>query len=184
MSMLNHNLQTGRIEEAIWHPSPNYDTRPHPQFVNALIIHAISLPPGQYGGQHVEDFFCNKLEHRHHPYFESIAQMKVSSHFYIKRDGQLVQFVATHARAWHAGDSNLYGLNVVNDFAIGIELAGCDEQPFCEAQYDRLIALSKCLLNVYPAIRMDRIVGHSKIAPVRKTDPGPFFDWQRYKSEL
>ena len=182
--MLQHNPQTGRIKEAIWRPSSNYDARPHPQFVNALIIHAISLPPGQFDGQHVEDFFCNKLEHKHHPYFESIAQMRVSSHFYIKRDGQLVQFVSTYERAWHAGDSNLHGLNSVNDFAIGIELAGCDEQPFCIAQYDRLIELSKCLLDTFPAISKDRIVGHSEIAPTRKTDPGPFFNWQQYKSKL
>jgi AmpD protein len=176
--------QSGRVRQARWIPSPNFNHRPHPGFINALVIHAISLPPDCFGNSYVEEFFCNTLDCTQHPYFESIADLKVSSHFYIRRSGELVQFVATTDRAWHAGLSELQGLDTVNDFSIGIELEGCDEQDFCDAQYTALAALSQCLIEAYPAITKHRIVGHSEIAPRRKTDPGPCFDWQRYRGKL
>jgi N-acetyl-anhydromuramoyl-L-alanine amidase len=176
--------QSGRVRQARWTASPNFNHRPHPDFVNALVIHAISLPPDCFGNSFVEEFFCNTLDCTQHPYFESIADLKVSSHFYIRRNGELVQFVATTDRAWHAGLSELQGLDTVNDFSIGIELEGCDEQDFCDAQYTALVTLSQCLMEAYPAITKPRIVGHSEIAPGRKTDPGPCFDWQRYRGKL
>ncbi len=178
------NPQTGLIHQATWLPSPNHDTRPHPAFINTLVIHAISLPPDCFGDHFVEDFFCNQLDDSENAYFKSIAHLKVSSHFYIKRDGQLLQFVATHERAWHAGLSELRGLDTVNDFSIGIELEGCDSQPFTDEQYTALTNLSKVLIATYPAISRQRLVGHNEIAPGRKTDPGPCFDWARYRNDL
>ena len=178
------NPQTGRIRQARWLPSPNYNARPHPLFINTLVIHAISLPPKCYGNCFVEDFFCNQLDTSQDPYFKNIAHLKVSSHFYIKRDGQLLQFVATSDRAWHAGSSNFMGLDSVNDFSIGVELEGCDAQAFTNGQYAVLNLLSQTLINAYPAITQRRRVGHSEIAPGRKTDPGPYFDWERYSRML
>lgn len=178
------NLNNGLLEEAKLVCSPNFDQRPHPDFVNALIIHAISLPPNIFGGDFVEAFFCNQLDTRLHPYYETIATLKVSSHFYIKRSGKLIQFVATQNRAWHAGQSQLKNLNNVNDFSIGIELEGCDELPFEANQYNCLIALSRALMLNYPAISKARIVGHCDISAGRKTDPGPCFDWAQFRRTL
>lgn len=175
---------SGRIQQARWIPSPNYDDRPHKGFINTLVIHAISLPPDCFGNCFVEDFFCNRLDSARHPYFESIANLKVSSHFYIKRSGELLQFVTTQDRAWHAGVSEFRGLHTVNDYSIGVELEGCDSKAFDSHQYRTLTALSRCLMAVYPAISEPRIVGHSEIAPGRKTDPGPGFDWQRFRAAL
>lgn len=181
---MHFNPQTGRIRQAHWLPSPNCDARPHSLFINTLVVHAISLPPGCFGDRFVEDFFCNQLDRSLHPYFESIADLRVSSHFYVRRDGQLLQFVATSARAWHAGQSEFRGLDAVNDFSIGIELEGCDDQAFTPEQYTVLASLSQTLINAYPAITTARLVGHSEIAAGRKTDPGPCFDWQRYRESL
>ena len=181
---MQFNLLTGRIDQARWIPSPNHDARPHFRFVNVLVIHAISLPPSCFGNSFVEDFFCNQLDTAQDAYFESIADLKVSAHFYIKRDGQLLQFVSTSERAWHAGLSEFQGLDSVNDFSIGIELEGCDEQAFTNEQYTELGSLSHALIEAYPAISKQRVVGHSEISPSRKTDPGPNFDWPRYLKTL
>lgn len=182
--IMHFSPETGRIYNARWISSANHDARPHPGFINTLVIHAISLPPGCFGNHFVEDLFCNQLDSSHDPYFVSIAQLHVSSHFYIKRTGELLQFVATNNRAWHAGQSHFKGLDVVNDFSIGIELEGCNEQDFTDKQYAILTALSQCLMDTYPAISRQRLVGHSEISPGRKTDPGPHFDWERYREKL
>lgn len=174
----------GWCAAALVKPSPNFDDRPAGQVIDLLVIHAISLPPNQFGGGYVQDFFQNKLDITAHPYFEEIATLKVSSHFLIDRRGQLVQFVATDKRAWHCGDSNFCGRECCNDFAIGVELEGCDEREFCDVQYDRLAQLTKAIRDAYPEIAPQNIVGHSDIAPGRKTDPGPCFDWPRYRALL
>ena len=181
---MHFNPQTGRVHQAQWLPSPNFDDRPRPTFINTLVIHAISLPPDCFGDHYVEDFFCNQLDPSRDVYFEEIAHLRVSSHFYIRRDGQLIQFVATTKRAWHAGQSDFNGLDSVNDFSIGIELEGCDTQAFTDEQYAVLASLSRSLVRAYPAITRQRLVGHSEIAPGRKTDPGPCFDWARYRGTL
>ena len=178
------DLDTGRVRQARWLPSPNHDARPHHAFINTLVVHAISLPPEQFDGCFVEDFFCNCLDTTAHPYFKSIAELRVSAHFYIRRDGELVQFVAANNRAWHAGISLFNGLEAVNDFSIGVELEGCDSRGFEEAQYRKLTELSHCLMQAFPAISRDRVVGHEHIAPGRKTDPGPCFDWDRFRDAL
>lgn len=181
---MRFNNKSGCIDVATWLPSPNADDRILPGYVNCLVIHAISLPPEQFGGHFVEDFFCNRLDECAYPYFKTISELRVSAHFYIPRTGALVQFVSTHCRAWHAGVSSFRALDKVNDFSIGIELEGCDTEGFTDKQYRTLTELSRCLMNVYPAITKNRIVGHSEIAPGRKTDPGPLFDWDRYNSSL
>ena len=175
------NMKSGRVESVLWLPSPNCDSRLNARYINAIIIHAISLPPSQYGSSYVEDFFCNQLDRAEHPYFNEISSLKVSAHFYIKRTGILVQFVSTKDRAWHAGESCLGKMTAVNDFSIGIELEGCDEDHFTHQQYQTLIELTHCLRKAYPAIRLNTIVGHSDIAPGRKTDPGTHFNWDKYK---
>lgn len=164
--------------------SPNCDPRPPKTRVDMLVIHNISLPPEQFEGDYVEQFFRNRLDPAEHPYFKEIAHLCVSSHLYIKRDGSLIQFVPLHMRAWHAGDSCWKDQSRCNDFSIGIELEGSDTQPFEDAQYDKLVEITGDLMTLYPSISDDRIVGHSDIAPERKTDPGPMFDWDRYKEML
>ena len=159
--------------------SPNHDDRPAGEVVSLLVVHAISLPPGQFGGDEVEHFFVNALDADAHPYFSGISQLRVSAHFYIRRNGEVVQFVACCRRAWHAGVSSWNGRERCNDFSIGIELEGCDEQGFEDEQYDRLEKLIMTLRQKYP---ISAVVGHSEIAPGRKTDPGPFFDWRRISS--
>ena len=181
---MRFNTKTGRIDTATWLPSPNFDDRIKTGFVNSLIIHAISLPPEEFGGHFVEDLFRNCLDEQAHPYFKTINELRVSAHFYIPRNGHLVQFVSTHCRAWHAGNSFYKGLDQVNDFSIGIELEGCDTEGFTDKQYRTLTDLSHCLMGMYPAITKNRVIGHSDIAPGRKTDPGPCFDWDRYKIAL
>ena len=159
--------------------SPNFDDRPSESGVDLVVIHAISLPPGQFGGNHIERFFQNRLDATAHPYFETIDKVKVSSHFLIERSGELKQFVSTDMRAWHCGESSFEGRTRCNDFSIGIELEGCDEREFTDAQYDVLIETLEELIRCYPKITNERIVGHCDIAPLRKTDPGPYFDWDR-----
>jgi N-acetyl-anhydromuramoyl-L-alanine amidase len=160
--------------------SPNCEDRPEGVEVDLLVIHNISLPPEKFGGDFVEQFFLNCLNPKTHHYFAEIADVRVSSHFYIKRNGEVIQFVPLEKRAWHAGASEWQGRENCNDFSIGIELEGCDKQPFTDEQYAALTSLTKQVRTVYPAIAKDRIVGHSDIAPGRKTDPGPCFDWQRF----
>lgn len=174
----------GRVTPAAFIASPNCDARPPGARIDALVIHAISLPPGCYGGDFIERLFTNRLDPRAHPAFADIADLKVSSHFLVDRAGALVQFVPVSMRSWHAGESKLHGRECVNDFSIGIELEGCDHDRFTAAQYDTLSKLAQLLRARYPAIRPERIVGHSDIAPGRKTDPGPHFDWQRLRALL
>jgi AmpD protein len=176
--------ETGLVMAARKVLSPNFDERPAGVPIDALVIHAISLPPGQYGDTYVEQFFCNQLEKEAHPYFSEISEIKVSSHFYIRRNGELVQFVPVHKRAWHAGASCCMGREAVNDFSIGIELEGCDDDTFEEAQYLTLIELTQMLISALPTLSTEHIFGHADIAPGRKTDPGPGFDWQFYRSAL
>lgn len=155
-------------------PSPNIDARPDGVTVDTIVIHNISLPPDEFGGPGVEQLFTNRLNPDEHPYYAQIAGLRVSAHFFIRRDGELIQFVSTEDRAWHAGVSCWRGRERCNDFSVGIELEGCDTLPFESAQYVRLVELLKALCERYP---IRDIVGHSDIAPGRKTDPGPFFDW-------
>ncbi|MGV6825556.1 MAG: 1,6-anhydro-N-acetylmuramyl-L-alanine amidase AmpD [bacterium] len=177
-------MTRGVLANARQVPSPNCDDRPQGSSIDLLVIHAISLPPDEFSGEFVEAFFCNQLDVDQHPYFTQIADLQVSSHLYIKRDGELVQFVDLDRRAWHAGVS-AHGDRVrCNDFSIGIELEGSDHQPFSDAQYQTLIETTGEIMNRYPAIDPDHIVGHCDIAPGRKTDPGPYFDWQRYRKAL
>ncbi|MBZ0090752.1 MAG: 1,6-anhydro-N-acetylmuramyl-L-alanine amidase AmpD [Sulfuricellaceae bacterium] len=161
--------------------SPNFDERPPEMPVTLLVIHAISLPPQQYDGDAVIDFFTNKLDPQAHPFFASIRDLRVSAHFFIRRDGEVIQFVSCNLRAWHAGQSQWQGRQRCNDFAIGIELEGSDYAPFENRQYDRLAELTRALQAAYP---IADIVGHADIAPGRKTDPGPNFDWSRYRQML
>ncbi len=161
--------------------SPNCDERPENVEAEVIIIHAISLPPGCYGGRYIEALFCNRLDCDGHPYFNRLQGLRVSSHFLIDRDGCIVQFVPTDKRAWHAGVSYCLGRARVNDFSIGIELEGCDDDEFEEVQYQSLNALIELLMREYPAINRRRIFGHCEIAPDRKTDPGPNFDWSRIR---
>lgn len=157
-------------------PSPNFDERPEGETVTLAVVHAISLPPEVFSGNAVERFFLNALEAREHPYFVQIDGVRVSAHFFIRRDGSLIQFVATEKRAWHAGVSCWRGRERCNDFSIGIELEGSDHVTFEAPQYQALNGLLACLRDRYP---IQDVVGHCDIAPGRKTDPGPYFDWTR-----
>ncbi|MBL8472226.1 MAG: 1,6-anhydro-N-acetylmuramyl-L-alanine amidase AmpD [Rhodocyclaceae bacterium] len=161
--------------------TPNQDLRPAGMEVDLVVIHAISLPPDQFGGPYIEQLFTNCLDPAAHEYFAGIAQLRVSAHFLIRRDATLLQFASTRARAWHAGASNWNGRERCNDFSIGIELEGCDTQAFDAAQYRRLAALLRRIRRRHPGIAL---AGHSDIAPGRKTDPGPYFDWARLQGLL
>ena len=159
--------------------SPNFDSRPDNTPIKLVVVHGISLPPGEYGGGHIQQFFCNNLDPQLHPYFESICSMTVSAHCLIERDGNTIQFVSFADRAWHAGVSEWRGEAVCNNFSVGIELEGCDDQCYTDAQYSSLANLFTALRSAYPRISDDAITGHSNIAPGRKTDPGPAFDWAK-----
>lgn len=160
-------------------PSPNYDERPLGMAIDLVVIHGISLPPEVFGGDYIDDFFTNALDKSVHPYFEEIASLRVSAHCLINRAGQVTQYVSFDKRAWHAGQSVFQERENCNDFAIGIELEGADSIPYEGVQYDVLAELIALLQMQYPGITQERIVGHSDIAPGRKTDPGEAFDWQR-----
>lgn len=160
-------------------PSPNFNPRPA-DTIDLLVIHNISLPPGEFGGNYVDDFFSNCLDPSGHSYFAEICHLQVSAHLLIDRAGELTQYVSFNDRAWHAGQSSFCGRQNCNDFSIGIELEGCDEQPYTQSQYNSLSMVTRVIRASYPLITTDRIVGHSDIAPDRKTDPGPLFDWSRY----
>lgn len=172
------------LPQAEYHPSENWDDRPTAACVDLLVIHSISLPPGEFGGPWIEDLFLNRLDPEVHPYFRQIDRLRVSSHLLIRRDGQLIQYVPLNRRAWHAGVSSFCGRESCNDFSIGIELEGSDEHPFTDAQYVTLTEATDAILAHYPAITRERIKGHADIAPGRKTDPGPGFDWPRYLASL
>lgn len=165
-------------------PSPNFNARPTAAAPELIVIHGISLPPGEYGGPYIEALFTNQLNPADHTYFSEVAHLTVSAHFLIRRDGEIVQFVSTDDRAWHAGESCWEQRSNCNDFSIGIEVEGCDEERYEMAQYRMLAQLIAAVRNQYPAIEHDAIVGHSDIAPGRKTDPGSAFDWLQLKQLL
>jgi AmpD protein len=173
-----HRLESARICD-----SPNFSDRLIEE-ISLLVIHNISLPPGQFGNNFVDQFFTNKLDPTKDPYFEEIYEMKVSSHLFIDRKGFLTQFVPFDKAAWHAGVSVFKGRENCNEFSIGIELEGTDDLEYPSNQYKTLIEVTKALMGYYPEIKVDNIVGHKDIAPVRKTDPGEAFDWDLYKSSL
>ncbi len=159
--------------------SPNQDARPADCAIDLVIVHSISLPPREYGGGWIDALFTNTLDADAHPYFREIHGMRVSSHLLIRRDGEQVQYVPIERRAWHAGVSAFAGRCACNDYSVGIELEGCDEEPFEAVQYERLAETIAALMRRYPAITPTRIAGHNDVAPERKTDPGPLFDWNR-----
>lgn len=174
---LKFNLRKHLLEPVSFKLSPHHDDRPENCLIDLLVLHNISLPPGQFGSDAIEKFFCGQLDFNAHPYFADIANLRVSSHLLIRRDGEIIQFVPFNKRAWHAGVSLFNGKTKCNDFSIGIELEGSDYVPFTSRQYQRLVDVIELLMQTYPAITQQRIVGHEHIAPGRKTDPGPFFDW-------
>ena len=171
----------GWLEDARRVPSPNRDERPAGSGISLLLLHAISLPPGEYGGDAIERLFTNTLDPDAHPYFREVFSLQVSSHFLVRRDGALLQFVPVHERAWHAGASAWRGRSRCNDFSIGIELEGSEEEAFAGVQYFTLAALARCLRA---ALSLRDVAAHSEVAPGRKTDPGPHFDWARLLAAL
>lgn len=175
---------SGRFPGVRWCPSPNFGPRPDGSSISLLVVHNISLPPEQFGGPHIENFFCNCLDTAAHPYFETIAELKVSAHALIRRDGSVIQFVSCLDRAWHAGRSSFQGKEECNDYSIGIELEGADEVPYTDDQYRALARLALLAMTAWPEITPGRIAGHSDIAPGRKTDPGPAFEWSRFQALL
>ncbi|MHB1566888.1 MAG: 1,6-anhydro-N-acetylmuramyl-L-alanine amidase AmpD [Acidiferrobacter sp.] len=174
----------GRLQRARQVLSPNHDERPPGMKVEVLIIHCISLPAGQFGTADVEALFTNRLDTAARPAYAELAGLRVSAHLFIRRDGGIVQFVPFGRRAWHAGVSLCEGRDRVNDFSIGIELEGTEHEPFEETQYRVLVDVTRALIQVYPDITDRRLYGHADIAPGRKTDPGPYFDWGRYRAAV
>jgi AmpD protein len=172
-------IDRGLLEGVRYLPSEHYDARPDNMQIDMIVIHGISLPPGQFGTGAVEQFFCGKLDFKDHPYYETISHLRVSSHLLINRQGEICQFVPFFKRAWHAGVSYFQGRECCNDFSIGIELEGTDDLPYEKVQYTQLVKVIKSLQTMYTGITRERIVGHSDIAPGRKQDPGPFFSWER-----
>ena len=175
----NVDGSTGLLASARFCPSPNYDERPDDTDISLIVIHNISLPPGQFGGEGIDKLFSNSLDKNEHPFYKEIFQLRVSSHLLIRRNGEVVQYVPFQKRAWHAGESQFLGRDVCNDFSIGIEMEGTDFEPFSDTQYDVLAQVIKVLQGHFPSLNKGSITGHEHIAPGRKTDPGPFFDWQR-----
>ena len=165
-------------------PSPNQDERPGDAEPDMVILHGISLPPGKFGGPHIEALFTNCLDPDAHPYFREIDGLRVSSHLLIRRDGAVLQFVPFGRRAWHAGESTFRGRGACNDYSIGIELEGTDDEPYTDAQYRTLAPVLHAIISTYPKINARRIAGHCDVSPGRKTDPGPVFDWLRLYDEL
>jgi N-acetyl-anhydromuramoyl-L-alanine amidase len=183
-SPLQVDLESGLMLGAKQVASPNYDSRPPGVEAELIVVHGISLPPGEFGGPWVERLFTNTLPAEAHPYFEEIGGLRVSSHLLIARDGAVTQFVRFTDRAWHAGQSVYNGRAACNDFSIGVELEGEDSVAYDAAQYDALAEVVAALCDAYPRLSTDRLVGHSDIAPGRKTDPGPAFDWQRARRDI
>ena len=178
------NIDQHWLTDIVKTPSPNFDERTDPDDISLLVIHCISLPPGEFNTPCIDQLFCNQLNPDDHPYFKEIYQFTVSAHLLIKRDGSCVQYVPFDKRAWHAGKSSYAGRERCNDFSIGIELEGTESVAYTEAQYMQLAAVIDALLKAYPKLSKQRITGHSDIAPGRKTDPGASFDWQRLLSLL
>lgn len=175
---------TSLLQNVSFIPSPNFNERPRNTIIDMLVIHGISLPPGQFGGTAITELFTNTLNPNADPSYKEIASIPVSSHLLIRRDGSVIQFVAFDKRAWHAGASSFQGRNNCNDYSVGIELEGADTIPYEKKQYQQLVSLVSTLIRVYPAITLDRIVGHCDIAPGRKTDPGPAFDWSYFRQTM
>ncbi|MCL2020744.1 MAG: 1,6-anhydro-N-acetylmuramyl-L-alanine amidase AmpD [Betaproteobacteria bacterium] len=173
--------QNGWWQHARKSASPNFSPRPAGMGISLIVLHSISLPPEEFGGLFVEDFFLNRLDHAAHPYFAQLRGMQVSAHFFLRRDGEIIQFVSILDRAWHAGRSSWQGRENCNDYSIGIELEGSEHQPFASRQYAALWPLLTALCEICP---ITAIVGHEHIAPDRKTDPGAFFDWQELAKRL
>lgn len=171
--------ESGRLSPARFVASPNCDARPNETEPELLVVHGISLPPGEFGGDEIEALFTNSLDWDAHPYFDGIRGLEVSAHVLIRRDGEVLQFVSFNERAWHAGQSRFHGRTRCNDFSIGIELEGEDETPYEDAQYESLIAVVNAVKDAYPKIVNRNIAAHSDVAPGRKSDPGPAFDWLR-----
>jgi AmpD protein len=174
---MNIDLTTGLLQPVHYQPSPHHDARPSGVAIDMIVVHGISLPPAEFGTGAIEQFFCGKLDHAAHPYFMTIQDLRVSAHLLIARTGVITQFVPFHQRAWHAGQSFFQGETQCNDFSIGIELEGTDDIPYEKIQYQQLANVIQRLMQAYPPITRERIVGHSDIAPGRKTDPGVLFDW-------
>ena len=177
-------IEEGLFKEIKYLESPNFNDRPDQERVSLIVIHSISLPPNSYAGTYVEDFFLNRLNIKEHEYFERIKDLKVSPHLYIKRDGQIIQFVPLNKRAWHAGKSSYMGVADCNNYSIGIELEGSDKDIFEEAQYKSLCEVTSIILKEYNSIDKENIKAHSDVAPGRKTDPGNLFDWDRYLNNV
>lgn len=177
--IVNHRLNDSAFVE-----SPNQSARLTGVEIDLLVIHNISLPPGEFGTSCIAELFCNTLDCSRHPFFEQLRELKVSAHVLIARNGGVTQFVPFNRKAWHAGQSSFQGRENCNEFSIGIELEGTDFEAFDDRQYEALSALTRRLMQAYPGLTVDRIVGHSDIAPGRKTDPGPCFDWGRYRNSL
>ena len=182
--MIHIDVESGLISEARQVPSPNVDDRPEACPADLIIVHNISLPPGEFGGEWIDRLFTNTLDPAAHPYFAEIAEVSVSSHLLIRRDGELVQYAPLHRRAWHAGVSCYADREKCNDFSVGIELEGTDDVPYTDRQYAALVAVIGALRNAYPSLANAPVVGHSDVAPDRKTDPGPAFDWERLSAGL
>jgi N-acetyl-anhydromuramoyl-L-alanine amidase len=180
----NMSINKGWLSLAEKIPSPHFNLRPCNESISLLVIHNISLPPANFEGQYVEAFFCGKLNAETHPYFAEIAALKVSSHLYIRRNGEIKQFVSFNDRAWHAGQSEFLGRENCNDYSIGIEMEGCDDIAYTDIQYDQLAKVTRLLQQEYPQLTQANIQGHCHIAPQRKTDPGDSFDWTRYFNAL
>jgi AmpD protein len=170
--------RAGIVRAAAQVPSPNCDERPEGAAITLLVVHGISLPPGQFGGTGIVELFTNRLDPSADPYYATVAKVKVSAHFLIRRDGALIQFVPCAKRAWHAGASSWHGRERCNDFSVGVELEGADDVPYGDAQYAMSARLAQALRRRYP---IAEVAGHSDVAPGRKTDPGPAFDWERFR---
>lgn len=181
---MNLQVENGWLQGVCHCPSPNFNQRPAGIAISLLVIHNISLPPGEFGAGYVQAFFQNKLDSTRHDYFKTIADVKVSSHLFIERTGKITQFVSFEDRAWHAGASTFDGVPDCNNYSIGIELEGVDDVAYTELQYLALAKITRTLFDRYPALNATRIVGHSQIAPERKTDPGPAFDWDYFQRLL
>lgn len=175
---------TGLLDAARQRFSPNHDERPEGVGVDLIVVHGISLPPGEFGGPWIDALFANTLDPAAHPYFQVVAELRVSAHLLIRRDGELTQYVPFHRRAWHAGASRFAGRSRCNDFSIGIELEGADQVPYEDRQYQRLAMVILALRTAYPTLARGWLAGHADIAPGRKTDPGPAFDWARLRRLL
>ena len=177
-------LKNGSLIRQKQVPSPHFNPRPNINDISLLVIHYISLPPEQFGEHFIDDFFQGKLDPNLHPYFQEIKDLRVSAHCLINRQGEITQYVNFNDMAWHAGVSNFEGREKCNEFSIGIELEGSNNQPFTQAQYESLVALTQAIQTAYPAITDERITGHQHISPGRKQDPGQYFAWDYYRQLL